>query len=193
MRREHLRSGWLAMLFCAGLLMAGGNPGAALADGPTLAIWLAGAETEFHPFDEIQRIGFERDTLVVIGPAGSDRYAAESILRIEFLSDLSRVDDPRSDTDFSLTMHLFQNRPNPFWPQTGIEFELGRAGPVELSVYSVDGRLIRTLVSDRREIGRHTVIWDGRTDAGARAPGGIYFYQLIAPGIEESQRMILLP
>jgi hypothetical protein len=37
------------------------------------------------------------------------------------------------------------------------------------------------------------VRWDGRDDAGKKVVGGIYFYQMRAPGIEESRRMILLP
>jgi flagellar hook assembly protein FlgD len=49
------------------------------------------------------------------------------------------------------------------------------------------------VVKDTREAGRHTASWDGRDDAGEKVGSGTYFYQLIAPGVEESRRMILLP
>jgi hypothetical protein len=170
-----------------------GQPQVARADEPTLAIWLDYAETEFYPISEIQRIGFEDDTLVVVGTAGSDRYCAESVHRIEFLWDVTSIHDPRDAATFLKVARLFQNRPNPFSPETGIDFELPQAGHAELRVYGVDGRLILTLVDDTQEAGSHSVIWDGIDDAGQRVPGGIYFYQLIAPGVEESRRMILLP
>ena len=64
---------------------------------------------------------------------------------------------------------------------------------MELSVYSPDGRLVRTLLAEQREAGRHAITWDGADEAGRRVPGGAYFYRLRAPGIEESRRMILLP
>jgi flagellar hook assembly protein FlgD len=64
---------------------------------------------------------------------------------------------------------------------------------VKLGIYGVDGRWIRGLVDDVRGAGPHSVVWDGRDNAGRRVPGGVYFYALTAPGIAESRRMILLP
>jgi flagellar hook assembly protein FlgD len=90
-------------------------------------------------------------------------------------------------------VHLFQNQPNPFSPETSIAFNLPMAGPVELVIYGVNGRRIRGLVKDTREVGRHTASWDGRDDAGEKVSSGIYFYQLTAAGAAESRRMILLP
>ena len=90
-------------------------------------------------------------------------------------------------------IHLLQNQPNPFSPETRIRFELPQGGEVELGIYSPDGRLVRTLVTGQRAAGRHTVRWDGLDDAQRKVSGGVYFYNLAAPGIEESRRMILLP
>ena len=55
------------------------------------------------------------------------------------------------------------------------------------------GRLIRTLVNEDREAGPHTVTWNGLDDSGKRVSGGVYFYSLQAPGVNEGRRMILLP
>jgi hypothetical protein len=103
------------------------------------------------------------------------------------------VVDPRDAAALVKAVHLFQNQPNPFSPETRIAFDLPKSGPVELVIYSVNGRLIRRLVKDTREAGRHTASWDGRDDAGEKVGSGIYFYQLIATGVDESRRMILLP
>jgi hypothetical protein len=169
-------------------------PPGARADEPRLAVRLIGGESAIYALGEIERIGFEgQETLVVVTGSGSQHYATEMIARIEFLWDFSSVEDPEEAAALIKGIHLFQNQPNPFSPQTQIAFELPHDGQVELSIYAPDGRLVRSLASGQREAGRHTVSWDGRDDAGRRASGGVYFYSLRAPGIEESRRMILLP
>lgn len=65
--------------------------------------------------------------------------------------------------------------PNPFYPSTVLSFELARSDNVRLDVYDASGRKIRTLADGRFESGRHQVVWDGRTDTGARAPAGVYY------------------
>jgi hypothetical protein len=165
----------------------------ARADGPMLLIRLTGGEQAIHAVSEVQRIGFEGDTLVVVKAGGAERYAAAAITKIEFLMEFSSVNDPHDAAALVKAVHLFQNQPNPFSPETRIAFDLPKAGPVELVIYSVNGRLIRRLVRDTRPAGRHTASWDGRDDAGEKVGSGIYFYQLTAPGVDESRRMILLP
>ncbi len=143
---------------------------------------------------EIEQVGFEGDeTLVVVTGSGSDNYATESISRVEVLWDFSGVQDPKDAATLIKAIHLFQNQPNTFSPQTQIRFELPQAGEVELGIYSPDGRLVRTLVSGKHAAGSQVVRWDGLNYSGRKAPGGVYFYRLRAPGIEESRRMILLP
>ena len=166
----------------------------ARADEPMLAIRLTGGESAIYAAGEIERIGFEgEETLVVVTGSGSDSYAIETVTRIEFLWEFSGVKNPKAAAALIDAIHLFQNQPNPFSPETQISFELPQAGEVELQIYSPDGRVVRTLVMGTRPAGRHTVRWDGLDDAGRAAPGGVYFYSLRAPGIEESRRMILLP
>ncbi len=88
---------------------------------------------------------------------------------------------------------LFQNTPNPFNPYTVISFELSAAGDVELSVYDLMGRHVRTLVRGMQRAGTHTVRWDGRDRRGRRLAGGIYFYRLRFGDRMLTRRMILLP
>ncbi len=87
---------------------------------------------------------------------------------------------------------LEQNYPNPFNPQTTIAFALPRAQDVRLSVFDVQGRLVRTLIDGARAEGRHTVIWDGATDGGGRAASGTYVYRLVTDQRLESRSMVLL-
>ncbi|MGD8394679.1 MAG: FlgD immunoglobulin-like domain containing protein, partial [Candidatus Eiseniibacteriota bacterium] len=88
-------------------------------------------------------------------------------------------------------MTLGQNVPNPFNPQTRIDFTLDQPGMVELAVFDVAGRLIATLHRGELDRGAHQVTWNGRTDHGT-APAGRYFYVLETPAGQVSRSMILL-
>jgi len=61
---------------------------------------------------------------------------------------------------------LFQNAPNPFTLSTAIAYTVPRVAHVELRVYDVTGRVVRTLVDDRQEPDDYTVRWNGRMADG---------------------------
>jgi hypothetical protein len=87
---------------------------------------------------------------------------------------------------------LNQNAPNPFNPQTKISFVLDSQKNVQLNVYDLNGRLVRTLVDGIREAGENNVIWDGRNTAGDQVASGTYIYRLINADQIESRKMTLL-
>jgi len=70
--------------------------------------------------------------------------------------------------------------PNPFRQTVTLAFSLAQAGPVELAVYSVDGRRVRTLVREFHEPGEYRVTWDGRDEHGHPMSAGIYYAHLKA-------------
>ena len=84
------------------------------------------------------------------------------------------------------------NLPNPFRPDTSIRFGLPRPGAVDLVVYDVAGRRVRTLVHEARPAGKHEVVWDGRDDSGAPVGAGTYFSVLRASGERMVRRMTRL-
>ncbi len=87
---------------------------------------------------------------------------------------------------------LLQNYPNPFNPETTISYRLSFAADVELAVFDLNGRLVRTLVQGRIEAGEHKVRWDGRDSRGEEVASGVYLYRLRAGQHVLTQRMILL-
>ncbi len=90
-------------------------------------------------------------------------------------------------------LRLLPCHPNPFNPSTIIAFDLPVATGVRLSIYDVNGHLIRTLVDgETRTQGRHEVTWRGRDEAGRAAPAGVYFAQLEAGMATRTGRMVLL-
>ena len=88
--------------------------------------------------------------------------------------------------------HLHQNVPNPFNPNTLIQFEMAQAGRVEIAVYDVAGRRVVPLLGEHRAAGSHSVRWNGRTQNGSPAATGVYQYVMKTRDAVESQRMVLL-
>ncbi len=83
-------------------------------------------------------------------------------------------------------------RPNPFRSQTELSFSLPSVQRVELAVYSVDGRLVRTLLSGERGPGENSVTWDGRDESGLRVGSGLYFVRLRADSGTRRGKLMLL-
>ena len=177
----------LALLAC----VAAAPP--ANADEPALVIRLTGSPSAVYPVSSIEQVLFEDDAVIIVTGTGADSYPTEEIVRIDFLMDVTSAPTPEAAAQVLKAIRLFQNQPNPFSSDTHIAFDLPQAGAAELAIYSPDGRLVRTLMAGERSAGRQIVRWDGLDDAGRSAAGGVYFYTLRAPGVEESRRMILLP
>ncbi|MFC1572942.1 right-handed parallel beta-helix repeat-containing protein, partial [Candidatus Eisenbacteria bacterium] len=70
---------------------------------------------------------------------------------------------------------LIPGTPNPFSKHTLVCFDLARAGAVDLSVYDLSGRQVRTLARGRYAAKRYVMTWDGRDDNGRETPSGVYF------------------
>ena len=85
---------------------------------------------------------------------------------------------------------LGQNYPNPFNPSTTIEFSLPRRENVTLSIYDVNGRLVRNLiVNEPYAPGVYRVDWDGLNEKGEKVASGVYFYRIQAGRFRESRKM----
>lgn len=87
---------------------------------------------------------------------------------------------------------LQQNYPNPFNPETQIKFNLNKPADVQLTVYNMLGQKVRTLVSEMKAAGSHSVRFDGLNDRGHRLSSGMYIYQLQAGDIKETKKMMLM-
>ncbi|MDO9069585.1 MAG: FlgD immunoglobulin-like domain containing protein [Deltaproteobacteria bacterium] len=91
-----------------------------------------------------------------------------------------------------LAIALRQAHPNPFRSMMTIEYELDRAGHVEVLVFDARGRCVATLVDERRPEGVGTITWNGADAAGGRVPAGVYFLHLRAGMVTNSRRVILV-
>jgi hypothetical protein len=87
---------------------------------------------------------------------------------------------------------LLPNRPNPFNPLTEIRFELNAAAQARVSVYDLQGRLVRQLVDQMYPAGLHSVIWDGKDSYGRGVSSGSYLYRMEAGAVHEERKMLLV-
>jgi hypothetical protein len=92
----------------------------------------------------------------------------------------------------SLGFRLHQNVPNPFSPDTRIDFDLDHSDDVSLTVYDVRGRRVETLLQGRLDSGPHSVTWGGKSLNGGSAPSGIYWCVLETSTGKTARRMVLL-
>jgi hypothetical protein len=117
---------------------------------------------------------FRRYTVV----AGEPGYVNEKIAEI-----LSVI--PREFT-------LSQNYPNPFNPTTTIQYSVAVPGKVQIMVYDLLGREVKTLVNRFHEVGYGSVEWNGTDSRDVPVASGVYFYRLSAPGATKVQKMVLM-
>lgn len=87
---------------------------------------------------------------------------------------------------------LLRNVPNPFRSVVDVKYYVPRGGPVNVSVYDVGGRLVKTLFEGSRGPGWWTESWDGRDTGGGRLPSGIYFTDVRSGGTNVSRKCVLV-
>jgi len=84
------------------------------------------------------------------------------------------------------------NYPNPFNPSTTISYSIHEESKVELSIYNIKGQKIKSLLKDQITAGEHSIIWDGKDDAGKKVSSGVYLYKLNVNGKTEAVKKCLL-
>ena len=82
--------------------------------------------------------------------------------------------------------------PNPFNPDTEIQFTLSEQARVSIVIYDVSGRRVASLVDGPMEQGVHVVKWDGHDDSGRGAASGVYFVNMVAGSRAFSKRVSLV-
>jgi len=85
-----------------------------------------------------------------------------------------------------------RNFPNPFNPETTIEFNLIEDGEVQLDIYNIKGQKIRSLLTDQIIAGEHSIVWNGKNASGKKVSSGVYLYKLIVNGKTEAVKKCLL-
>ena len=92
---------------------------------------------------------------------------------------------------------LLANYPNPFNPETWIPYQLAESAEVTLTIYDINGQLVRRLAVGHQAAGMYrsrsrAAYWDGRNHLGESVASGLYFYSLTADNFTATRRMLIL-
>ncbi len=127
---------------------------------------------------------------LLAGAAGNGRAdtvdSALFVLNTQYLS-------PVGGAELPATHRLGACAPNPFNPATTIGFSLANRAQVELIVYDLTGRRVRTLLAGRWvEAGDHEAKWRGIDEQGREVAAGVYLARFRAGEITATRRMTLI-
>ena len=135
----------------------------------------------------VRRICIDNKTGSVWCATGSAMMVLNGVLPAKPVTAVG--DDLGSATSFRVS----QNYPNPFNPETTIEYALDKPQQIRLTIFNLNGQVVRTLENGVRTAGNHAVRWDGRDERGKPVSSGTYFYQLRTElGREVSRKTLLL-
>lgn len=127
---------------------------------------------------------------IMKGPDGT-----ETKIRIRPADDTADSDKALEETSPEALpdgFELKQNHPNPFNPFTRISFTIPQSEHVQLQIFNVTGRKVKTLVDGELSAGEHTYEWDSTDDSGSKVASGVYFYRLTAGDATATKKMTLI-
>jgi hypothetical protein len=87
---------------------------------------------------------------------------------------------------------LLKNIPNPFNPETKIQFSLSRPARARLSIYNLLGQQVALVFDAPASAGHYEVLWDGKDKNGRSVASGVYFYRLEVADQAQTRKMLLL-
>jgi hypothetical protein len=105
-------------------------------------------------------------------------------------SDYTRTGVEEEETIGPVSFGLEQNHPNPFNPSTKISFRVAESSEVNIEIFDLLGRSIRTLGNMQYAPGSHVVEWDGLDDSGQSAASGVYLIVLSDGSRSLTKKMI---
>ncbi len=124
-------------------------------------------------------------TIILVEPQGELLFTADGpfeVDRIEAASDNGYV-----EVEIIQSYTLLSNYPNPFNPETTINYSLPDDGPVSLTVYDLQGKLIETLTQGQQLAGEHSLNWNA-----GRYASGVYLLQLKGDNFQKTQKLMLM-
>jgi hypothetical protein len=91
-----------------------------------------------------------------------------------------------------IAFNLYNNFPNPFNPVTTFRYDLPEDELVDITIYDMMGRVVKTLINDQQTAGYRSLQWNATNDAGSPVSAGIYIYMIQAGEFRQVRKMVLL-
>ncbi|HIB73661.1 MAG TPA: T9SS type A sorting domain-containing protein, partial [Candidatus Marinimicrobia bacterium] len=115
------------------------------------------------------------------------QYFDDQLFNLYPITTLANEDGP-SRINYS----IHQNYPNPFNPITTLRYDLPENSLVNIIIYDMLGREVKTLINQTQDAGYRSVIWNATNDYGKPVSAGIYLYQIQAGEYMQTKKMVLL-
>ena len=87
---------------------------------------------------------------------------------------------------------LEQNYPNPFNGRTNINFSIPFSAYVDLKIFDMNGKVIKTLYQGYQNNEKSKIIWDGKNDLNELVSSGAYFYSIESTGSIKTKKLIFI-
>ena len=112
------------------------------------------------------------------------------VLRDESCIEMVTISEGQPNIAQEIT--LYQNYPNPFNPVTTLSYNLPQDSYVILSIYDMNGSLVKSLVNENRTAGMQHIQWNATNNSGRTVSAGVYLYSIEAEEFRQMKKMILL-
>ena len=116
----------------------------------------------------------------------SSKYIQDNLYSTEETFTLER----KAIIPIAYTLH--QNYPNPFNPITTLRYDLPENSYVNVTVYDMLGRQVKSLINQTQEAGYKSVLWNATNNYGKPVSAGVYLYQIQAGEFVQTKKMVLL-
>jgi len=137
-----------------------------------------------------------------VGLESYDRSISQLIATDEFLYKIGstinshKIPLPQLDinreTLLPFEFTLYQNYPNPFNPTTTLKYNLPEDALVNITIYDMMGRVVKTMVNTQQNAGFKSVRWNATNDKGSPVSAGLYLYTIEAGQFRQTKKMVLL-
>jgi len=100
--------------------------------------------------------------------------------------------DIENNPSLPFSFEVYQNYPNPFNPTTSLSYQLPEDGKVEVIIYDMMGKLIKTLVNEKQSSGQNLITWNATNNSGNQVSAGLYIYTVKTSNHRQSKKMLLV-
>ena len=98
----------------------------------------------------------------------------------------------QSNNTTPIEFALQQNYPNPFNPVTSLRYDLPNDGIVNIAIYDMMGRIVKTLVNGSQTAGYKSIQWNATNDRNEPVSAGLYLYTIEVGEFRQTKKMVLL-
>jgi hypothetical protein len=119
-------------------------------------------------------------------------FSSFSKTEVFTVGNLTDVDDENGSGKIPTTYALEQNYPNPFNPTTTIKYSIPEVSFVNIKIYDMLGREVKSLVSSQQKAGSYEIRWNGENNYGSKVASGTYIYRVTAGDYSKALKLMLL-